>query len=215
VATTPLFTALLAIPLDHEERSGGARFAGIVIGMVGVILLFAADLTGSRDAALGGLAVILASVGYSVGSYILKRSLPDAPRLGVVAGVMAMSTLLLLPAALATAPAAAPGLGPVAAVTALGIVGTGIAFVIFYSLIATVGAVRSMLVSYIAPGFAVAYGTVLLGEPLTAAIVAGLALILAGSWLGAEGLRRSPLAAARGLLGSAPRPAPSEARPGR
>lgn len=213
VATTPLFTALLAIPLDHHERTEGMRLGGIVIGMVGVVALFAADLTGSRDAALGGLAVILASVGYSVGSYILKRSLPDVPPLGVVAGVMSASAILLLPAALATAPAEAPAFGPLAAVAALGVVGTGIAFVIFYSLIAGVGAVRSMLVSYIAPGFAVVYGTVLLGEPVTAAILAGLALILAGSWLAAEGAR-SPLAAARGLLGSAPRPAPSEARPG-
>jgi hypothetical protein len=64
---------------------------------------------------------------------------------------------------------------------------TGIAFVIFYWLIANVGPSKTMLVSYIAPGFAVVYGATLLDEEITVAIVVGLALILIGSWLGAEG----------------------------
>ncbi len=81
VATTPLFTALIALRVDHEERSEGMRLVGVVLGIVGVVILFAGDLTGSRDAVLGGLAVVLASIGYSVGSFILKRSLPDAPPL--------------------------------------------------------------------------------------------------------------------------------------
>jgi drug/metabolite transporter (DMT)-like permease len=213
VATTPIFTAILALRLDHEERSEGTRLAGVVIGMVGVVALFAADLTGSRDAALGGLAVILASVGYSIGSFILKRSFPGLPAIGVVAGVMSASAVLLAPAALLTAPAGAPGIGPVVAVTALGVVGTGVAFVIFYSLIGTVGAARSMLVSYVAPGFAVVYGATFLGEAVTVAMLGALVLIVAGSWLGAEG-PRSPLAAAWARRGSAPRQAPSEARPG-
>ncbi len=212
VATTPLFTALIALRVDHEERSEGMRLVGVVLGIVGVVILFAGDLTGSRDAVLGGLAVVLASIGYSVGSFILKRSLPDAPPLGVVAGVMSASALLLLPAAIATFPAQAPAVGPIAAVLALGVLGTGVAFVIFYSLIVTVGAARSMLVSYLAPGFAVAYGAVFLSEPVTVAMIAGLLLIVAGSWLGVEGTR-SPLAAARARRGSAPRPAPSAGRP--
>jgi drug/metabolite transporter (DMT)-like permease len=212
VATTPLFTALIALRVDYAERSEGMRLAGVVLGMVGVVVLFAGDLTGSRDAVLGGLAVVLASVGYSVGSFILKRSLPDAPPLGVVAGVMTASAILLLPAAIATLPSQAPAIGPIAALLALGFLGTGIAFVIFYSLIVTVGAARSMLVSYVAPGFAVLYGAAFLSEPVTVAMIAGLLLIVAGSWLGVEG-SRSPLAAARGLRGSAPRRAPSEAHP--
>jgi drug/metabolite transporter (DMT)-like permease len=208
VATTPLFTALVAVRIDHEERSEGMRLAGVVLGIVGVVVLFAGDLTGSRDAVLGGLAVVLASIGYSIGSFILKRSLPGAPPLGIVAGVMSASTVLLLPAAIATLPADAPAVGPLAAVVALGVLGTGIAFVIFYSLIGTIGPARSMLVSYIAPGFAVVYGTAFLSEPVTVAMCAGLVLIVAGSWLGAEGTR-SPLVAVRALRGSAGYPAGS------
>ena len=62
-----------------------------------------------------------------------------------------------------------PGLGPAAAVATLGVVGTGIAFVIFYGLIGTVGPARAFLVTYIAPAFAVAYGVTLLDEEITAA----------------------------------------------
>jgi drug/metabolite transporter (DMT)-like permease len=187
VATTPIFTALLAIRVDHEERSEGLRLLGVGVGIAGVVALFGLDLSGSRAAVLGGLAVVLASLGYAIGGFIVKHRLSDARPLGVVSCVMAASALLLLPAALATAPDSAPGLGPAAALAVLGVLGTGIAFVIFYALIAGVGPAKTMLVSYIAPGFAVAYGAVLLDEEITAATILGLALILAGSWLAAEG----------------------------
>ena len=196
VATTPIFTALLAIPLDHEERSEGLRLVGVGVGVAGVALLFGFDLGGSSAALLGGLAVVLASVGYSVGSFVVKHRLSDARPLGVVATVMTASALMLLIPAIATAPASAPGLGPIAAVVALGVFGTGVAFVIFYLLIGTVGPARTMIVSYLAPGFAVVYGAALLGESISVATLVGLGLIVGGSWLAISGTipgyRRSP-----------------------
>ena len=212
VATTPIFTALLAIWVDHEERSQGLRLAGVVVGIAGVVALFGLDLSGSHAAVLGGLAVVVASLGYAIGSFIVKHRFATARPLGLVACVMTASALLLLPPAAATLPSEAPGAGPLAAVAVLGVLGTGVAFVIFYALIASVGPARTMLVSYVAPGFAVVYGAALLGEEITAATIMGLALIVVGSWLAAEG--RLP-GAAGALLGNAPRPAPSEARPGR
>jgi len=191
VATTPILTALLALRFDREERSGGTRLVGVGIGIAGVVALFGLDLTGSSSAVLGGLAVILASLGYSIGGFILKRRLADVPPIGVVAAVMAASSLLLLPAAAATLPASAPSGGPFAAVVGLGLFGTGLAFVIFYALIASVGPARTILVSYIAPGFAVIYGAWFLSEPITAGKLIGLGLVLAGSWLGAGGRVRS------------------------
>ena len=99
-----------------------------------------------------------------------------------------------MPAAALTLPGSVPGAGPLAAVAGLGLVGTGAAFVIFYSLIASVGPAKTMLVSYIAPAFAVVYGATLLDEPLTAGKVVGLVLIVAGSWLGV-GRAEGPAAA--------------------
>ena len=187
VASTPLFTALLAIWVDHEERSGGLRLVGVGVGLGGVALLLGADLGGGAAELVGGLMVVLAALGYAIGGFLVKHRLAGIAPLGMSAAVMLASALFLLPAALLTAPAEAPGLGPLAAVAVLGVLGTGIAFVIFYGLIASVGPARAFLVTYIAPGFAVAYGATLLSEEVTVATLVGLGLILAGSWLAAEG----------------------------
>jgi drug/metabolite transporter (DMT)-like permease len=191
VASVPLFTALLAIWVDHEERSQGLRLGGVLVGFGGVALLLGVDLGGSGSALLGGVAVVLASLGYAVGGLLVKHRLAGLAPVGMSAAVVTASAIFLLPPALLTAPEAAPGLGPVAAVAALGVLGTGLAFVILYRLIASIGPARAWLVTYIAPGFAVVYGAVLLSEEVTVATLAGLALILFGSWLAAEG--RLPL----------------------
>jgi drug/metabolite transporter (DMT)-like permease len=185
VASVPIFSALLAIFFDHEERSDGIRGVGVLLGIVGVVLLLGVDLEGA--ALLGGLAVVLASLGYAVGGLLVKKRLRGIEPIAVAAIVLAVSAIATLPLAVITAPAEAPGIGPLAAVTALGVLGTGIAFAIFYGLIARVGPSKSFVVTYLAPGFAVVYGTLLLDETITTATVGGLALILGGSYLAAEG----------------------------
>jgi drug/metabolite transporter (DMT)-like permease len=194
VTSAPLWTALLAIWVDQEERSRGLRLAGILLGVVGVAVLLGVDLGGSGDELLGGLAVVLAGLGYAIGGFLVKHRLADRPPIGVAAWVVTASTILLIPAAAIGFPSSAPGLGPVAAVVALGVVGTGIAFAIFYWLIATVGPARAFIVTYLAPAFAVVYGAVLLDERITVAAIVGLALILAGSYLaaGSPGGARRP-----------------------
>ncbi len=100
---------------------------------------------------------------------------------------MAVSAVVTLPIALLQLPRSAPTLGASAAVVALGVLGTGLAFLIFYTLIAEVGAARASVVAYLAPGFALFYGAVFLSEPVTAGGAGGLVLILVGCWLAAEG----------------------------
>ena len=204
VTSAPLFTALLAIWVDHEERSQGARLVGILLGVAGVALLLGVDLGGSGGQLIGGLAVVLAGLGYAVGGFMVKHRLAEMPPIGVAAWVVTAASVLLIPAAAVGFPGEAPGLGPVAAVTALGVVGTGIAFAIFYDLIATVGPARSFIVTYLAPGFAIVYGALLLDEQITTATIAGLALILLGSYLAAEGL--NPLRLIRGAPAEPPQP---------
>jgi drug/metabolite transporter (DMT)-like permease len=188
VTSAPLFTALLAIWVDREERSTGMRGVGIAAGFAGVVLLLGVDLGGSGSELLGGGAVVLAGLGYAVGAFIAKRRLAEAAPLSIAAAVMVASSLLLAPFGLATLPGSTPGLGPLAAVTTLGVLGTGIAFAIFYSLIGSVGPARTFIVTYIAPAFAVFYGALFLDERISVATVAGLALIVGGSWLAAGGL---------------------------
>jgi drug/metabolite transporter (DMT)-like permease len=187
VAAAPLWTAVLAIWVDHEERSQGLRLVGVLIGFAGVGLLLGVDVGGSTSELLGGLAVVAAALGYAVGGMLAKHRLVGLAPVGMSGLVMTASALLLLPVAVATPPASFPSLGPIAAVVALGLVGTGAAFVIFYWLISTVGPARTFIVTYIAPAFAIFYGALFLSEEITAATIAGLVLILAGSWLSVEG----------------------------
>ncbi|MEA2357557.1 MAG: hypothetical protein QOI62_817 [Solirubrobacteraceae bacterium] len=213
VSSAPIFTALLALVFDHEERSSGWAAVGIVLGMLGVVLLFGLDLSGDGDLVLGGAMVLLASFGYAVGAMLLKHKLPGAPPVGVAGATMAVASLVTLPLLLATLPDHAPSLKAGAALVALGAAGTGIAFLWFYTLIVELGPGRASVIAYIAPGFAVVYGVVLLGEPFSVAAVAGLALILAGSWLAIQGRRpRLPDRLRRSGPSRSSAPAPARAR---
>ena len=203
VASAPIFTALLAPLFDTAERSSGTALAGIVIGILGVGLILGVDLGDAGTALGGGLMVLAASVGYAVGGFMVKKSFSALDAIGVVTTTMALSALMSLPVAIATPPGAAPGGGTIAAMLALGIGGTGVAFAIFYTLIAQLGPARASLVAYIAPGFAVLYGVTLQGEELTVATIAGLVLIVGGSWLAGRGRRPSET----GRKGPAPAPA--------
>ena len=194
VSSAPLFTALLAGRVDQEERSTGMRLVGVGLGFLGVVILLGVDLSGSGMALLGGLAVVLAGLGYAVSAFIVKRRTVALPPLGMAAGVMTASTVLLAPVALLSLPSDGVDAGPVAAVLTLGAVGTGIAYAIFYTLISWVGPARTFVVTYIAPGFALVYGVTLLDEPITFGGLAGLALIVGGSVLavGERDDRRAP-----------------------
>jgi drug/metabolite transporter (DMT)-like permease len=187
VSSAPIFTALIAARYDEDERPHGIATAGVVMGIVGVVLLFGVDLSGDAAALAGGLMVLLASVGYAVGSLYLKHRLQGVAPVGIAASTMVAGTLVLLPVVVFALPQHASSLEAVGSLLALGAGGTGVAFFIYFTLISEIGPGRASLVAYIAPGFAVLYGVALLSEPLTLGAVLGLALILAGSWIAAEG----------------------------
>jgi drug/metabolite transporter (DMT)-like permease len=185
VASAPIFTALLAFRMDREELATGWRLVGILVGIVGVGLLFGVDLRGDTAALLGGLMVLLASLGYAIGPLQMKRHLQGVPPVGIAASTMSLAALLLTPAVPFALPGDAPGIDTIGSLLVLGAGGTGVAFLIFYTLIAEIGPGRATVVAYIAPGFSVVYGVVLLDERFTAGTAAGLLFILAGSWLAA------------------------------
>jgi drug/metabolite transporter (DMT)-like permease len=187
VATSPLFVALLAIRVDPDERSRGWGLVGVVLGMAGVVLLFGVDLSGDGETLLGGLMIVGAGACYGVAVLIAKRGFTGVPPVGVAASNLVISAVVWLPFALVSLPHAVPGTGAVLSMIALGAGGTGIAFLFFYTSIAEVGPARASVVAYVAPAFAVVYGVVLLDERLTLGTIGGLLLILAGSWLAAQG----------------------------
>ena len=97
---------------------------------------------------------------------LLKHKLPGAPPVGVAGGQMAVAAIVTLPLCLANLPDHAPSFKAAGSLVLLGAAGTGIAFLWFYTLISEIGPARASVISYIAPGFSVVYGVVLLGEAL-------------------------------------------------
>jgi drug/metabolite transporter (DMT)-like permease len=218
VASAPIFTTLLAAAFVPAERLTRLGVGGIALGMVGIVLLFGVDLGDSTDALVGGLLVLLAGLGYAVGALVVRAHLREVPPLGVAAGVMALATLAMVPTVPFALPAQAPGLDTVASLLVLGAGGTGVAFLIFYTLNAEVGPSRASVVAYVAPVFSVLYGVALLDEPFGLGAGLGLVLILAGSWLAADGRlprRRSRVAAGAAGRDGAWTAASSPSRPTR
>ncbi len=190
IASVPIMVALLALRYAPGERVTGSRLVGLVIGLCGVALLLGAETGSDGRALVGGLLVLTATLFYAGGALYFQRHLSDLPPLVVVAGTLVGCVVLTaLPAALA-APEAVPSPTVLGAFAVLGVGSTGLGYIAFYSLVADLGAARASVVTYLAPAVAVVGGVVLLDEPLTAAIVAGLLLVLAGAWLSSG--RRPP-----------------------
>jgi len=189
VAVTPLWGALLA-PALGGPRPSRTAWAGLLVGLLGVGLLLGASTDGA--ALLGCAVVLLAALGYAVGAAWTARRFPEVPRLGLLAAVLTCSTLWLVPPVLLDPPTRLPTLEGVLAMAVLGLVGTGLAFVLMYWLIAQVGPERTTLVTYLAPVFAVGYGTWLLGEELTGRAVVGLVLVVGGAWLAGRRAKAGP-----------------------
>jgi drug/metabolite transporter (DMT)-like permease len=187
-ASVPIFVALLAIPFAPSERSTGLRLVGVLVGLLGVAILTGVHPRGGWWAVAGTLAVILSSISYGASNiYAQRRIAVGGPVLA--AASMLGGLVLLLPLALTELPDHAPGWKPLASVVALGVLGTGLAQVVLYRMLATHGASRTALVAYLLPPFALVYGVLFLGEPVTGAELAGLVLILGGVGLGAGAVR--------------------------
>jgi drug/metabolite transporter (DMT)-like permease len=201
IAAVPLIIALLALGFDHEERVGGRRLIGLFIGLGGVVALVGIDLSGRPDELLGAVAILVAAVGYAAAPLlILKRHLSALDPRATMAGALAVATVLLSPLALANPPSHAPSGDALLSIVVLGLFCTAAAFVFFGALIAEVGPSRASVITYVAPVVAVALGVAVLGERPGVGAVAGLLLILAGSWLSTDGRLPPGLAGALAIL---------------
>src|SRR3954468_15665153 len=201
ISPASLFIALLApfiLPSESIDRRQGV---GMLLGLAGVGLVVGIESVQSVDEFLGALAMIGAAFFYGLSSFVVKG------RYGQLAAVqtswisVTVAGITTLPLGLATMPGHTPDLGSTAALVVLGVLGTALAFVIYYELIAGIGAARAALVSYLAPGIALFYGALFLDEPITVAAVVGLVLILGGVAI-----------ASRPKRAKAPVPAPVAAR---
>ena len=180
VAPGPLFVALFAPALDPTERVGRRGGIGLLIGFAGVILLLGIDTVHDLGEFLGAIAVLGAALSYGLGAMYAKNRFRGVPPIVVSFGACATAAVMTAVPALVTLSGTSPDLGEIASVVSLGVIGTALAFVLYYSLIAETGAGKASLVGYMIPPAALLYGATLLGERVTVAAIAGLVLILAG-----------------------------------
>jgi drug/metabolite transporter (DMT)-like permease len=187
IAAVPLFVALLAIRFDRAERATGRRLVGLLIGLGGVVVLMGIDVAGKPDELLGAGAIVVAALGYAAGPMVLKRKLTDLDPRAAMGASLAIAGVALTPFAALAPPQAVPSADVLASLAVLGIACTALAFVILAALIAEIGPGRALVITYVNPVVAVALGVAVLGERPGAGAVAGLLLIIAGSWLSTDG----------------------------
>ncbi|WP_227753818.1 MULTISPECIES: DMT family transporter [Ramlibacter] len=194
-ATVPLFGALVAW-LWLGDRPAASRVLGLAIGFAGVALL-AWDSAGLKPGA-GGLApawalgaCLVATLCYGFSANATKVWLDGLPPLVTATGSQLGATLGLALPALWLWPAQAPGARAWAAMAALGVLCTGVAYILYFRLIEKAGPAKALAATFVIPVFAVGYGVLLLGEPLTLRMLGCGAIIVAGTAL-STGLLRLP-----------------------
>ncbi|ALJ19459.1 DMT family transporter [Microbacterium sp. No. 7] len=191
VATVPLFAAVIAVLRGDRSMLRPLRIAGLLIGFGGVaVIVVGHGLAADGPGALLAIGeVLLVALCYAIAPFIVSARLQNVPSLGAVTLALIGVGVAYLPIALIL-PQQAPTLRSSAALAALGILCTALAFIGFFALIAEVGPARAPLFTYVNPVVAIALGALLLGESVTPGLLVGFPLVVAGCWLAATGGRR-------------------------
>ena len=180
--TTPLFVVLLAHGLTSDERLSANRVAGVVVGLLGVVVLIGPGaLAGLGGEALAQGAILLAALCYGL-SGIYGRRLTTLPVPVAAIGMLVASTVLVIPLALVLGdPLAMAPTGPIiGAVLGVSLLSTALAYLIYYRVLKTAGPTNLLLVTFLVPIGALVLGGMFLGERPGWTAYAGLALILCG-----------------------------------
>jgi drug/metabolite transporter (DMT)-like permease len=186
-ATAPLFGAFIAW-LWLSDRLTKLRVAGLAIGFAGVVGLAWSNVNGAASFKPGGsgwavVACLAATAMYGLAANYTKRRLARVAPLAVAAGSQMAAALCLALPALLWWPAVAPSPAAWAAMAMLAFACTGIAYLMYFRLIAHIGPANAIAVTYLVPLFAMLWGGWFLGEAVTAAMLGGGAVILIGTGL--------------------------------
>ena len=194
-ATVPLFGALVAW-FWLRDRPTGSRILGLAVGFAGVAMLawdkasFKPDASGIAPA-WAVLACLVACLCYGIAASAAKRYLGGLPSLVTATGSQIGATLLLALPAIWLRPAQMPGAQAWLALLAVGVLCTGIAYVLYFRLIEQAGPARALAVTFVVPVFALVYGSIFLGEAVTGWMLVCGAVIVCGTAL-STGLLKLP-----------------------
>ena len=182
-ATTPIWTVIVAHLLTQDEKLTGRKMAGTLIGLAGTVVLFAPQLAIGADAPLWAMALPLAAaISYGFAAVWGRQFRDIAPPI-TAAGQLTASTLIILPVVLFhdmpwSLPV--PPAGAIAAVFALALLSTALAYILYFRLINIAGATNASLVTLLVPPSAILLSTAFLGERLGGEDWLGLALVILG-----------------------------------
>jgi drug/metabolite transporter (DMT)-like permease len=182
-ATAPLFGALVAF-IWLRDRPAPTRIAGLVVGFAGVLVLVWGRLSVASDG--GGVAVLAglsAAVLYGISANYAKKRMSDIDPFVIATGSLIAATVLLFPLALLYWPATPPSRLSWVSAILLGVICTGVAYILYFRLLSRIGPSKTLAVTYLIPAFGVLWGHLLLHEPVTTSMVVGCAVILLGTTL--------------------------------
>jgi drug/metabolite transporter (DMT)-like permease len=190
-ATTTLWVAIFIYWVIPAERPSLLNYAGVLVGIAGVGILVFPDVAthGLSGSVVGVLAVLVASISYAVSALFQRTKMRGMNVYEQSFGQLAVTSILALPIAAPALPQVHLAFESMAAVLALGVAGSGVAYLLYYYTMNTLGPVRATGVTFVVPVTAVFWGVVLLHETLTLPIVIGMLVILVGIVL--TNLRRS------------------------
>lgn len=183
-STTPLFTLIIAHFFLEDERMNIPRAVGLVVGFIGIVLLFGRDITGGgfRSGLLGQAAVLAAAVSYAGSSVFARRTFREVPLLVQAAvPLFVADAFIWLGAFRFESPLALPQL-PITwlSLAWLGLLGSCLAYLLYFYLLTHVGSTRTVLVTYMFPVIGIGLGVIFLDEALDLQLVLGAILVVAG-----------------------------------
>jgi drug/metabolite transporter (DMT)-like permease len=177
-ASTPMFTAALSA-VWLGQRLGPRALAGLGVGVVAVLVLVGwSPLPLDRDTMVAVVAALAASLSYAVAGTFVRRHLPDVGGLELATGQLVGATLLLAPLAILSGPPAVPSNEAVVALVALGVVSTALAWPVFFHVLRRTTPTAASTVTFIVPAFGMAWGALLLAEPVGASLLIGFGLVI-------------------------------------
>lgn len=178
----PMFTAGFGV-LFFSRRTGGAQLLGLAVGLLGVVLISLPSLSEGSSQALGVGLVLLATFCYGLATNLAA---PLQVRYGsrpVMARMLALATLWTLPFGIASVPDSRVELAPLVSVLVLGVLGTGVAYLLMGTLVARVGPTRASFITYLIPGVSLVLGVVVKDDHVAALAVGGVGLVIVGAML--------------------------------
>ncbi|GMA17466.1 DMT family transporter [Deinococcus metallilatus] len=177
-ATTPLFSLLIGLGL-RDAHLGTRLLLGVLLGFGGVGLTVLGGVHGGHATLFGVLVIAAASLSYAAATAIAKRTLGGLNPIGLATSQLGLSALMLFPLALLGAPPAQVSLTAWAAVLVLGVFGSGLAYLLYYGLLARISATQVVAVTYVLPVWGLFWAAVA-GERPSVVSGVGVVVVLAG-----------------------------------